>query len=638
MAPVPVTDGAVFLAAVATWAVATAADLLAFRYRATIAAVLPGLALFALAAAIGRAGLRTGPTVTFAVAAAVFLLLQHQALLGHRRAWFASPGRSRDAGVLLAGAGLAAVAIAIGLLAGPGLPGAEAEPLLEYRSLGGDAAPGARQVYETTSPMFSLKADYLRQPRQELFTVRVTPRQRLYYRFAALDRFDGELWTLEAESRDAAAELDGRPPPGTVRQEFAIGAMQGFWVPAAYRPVSISLPGARVIPESGTLLAPQDDVAGLRYVVESALPPSSPDDLSGTPGVPPEDLERYQQLPAGVPEPVASLARGLTEAAPTPFEKAEALERFFTVDGGFTYTLDVPEGHSGDALLDFLSTRAGYCEQFAGTFAVMARSIGLPTRVAIGFTSGTYDPAHDVFRVTNHEAHVWAEVYITNLGWVPFEPTPASDLPGGTPTGSLEPLPEPAGARGDATGARRGAGVLVVSVLGRDDAALGRRLGGRRRSRRRRQRRPAGPRRPRRGVVTRPGSARRRVRGRGHGDQGAAAPAAAPGRRPVGPPRRRLGRGPRPAGRGRVRPRRRPDPAGAGRGRPPRGRPARPAPAGGPRGGLHGGPLRPGPPAPRRGRPGLGAGRRVAGDPGLGGTRPPEVAAAARPGAAAPRR
>jgi hypothetical protein len=59
----------------------------------------------------------------------------------------------------------------------------------------------------------------------------------------------------------------------------------------------------------------------------------------------------------------------------------------------------------------------------------MARSLGLPTRVAVGFTPGTYDTANSLWRVTTREAHAWPEVYLTGLGWTAFEPTPGRVLP-----------------------------------------------------------------------------------------------------------------------------------------------------------------------------------------------------------------
>src|SRR5690606_19777157 len=70
------------------------------------------------------------------------------------------------------------------------------------------------------------------------------------------------------------------------------------------------------------------------------------------------------------------------------------------------------------------------CEQFAGAFAAMARSIGLPARVAVGFTQGETDPAEDgLYVVRGEHAHAWPEVYLAGAGWVAFEPTPGRGMP-----------------------------------------------------------------------------------------------------------------------------------------------------------------------------------------------------------------
>src|SRR5690606_14327556 len=97
------------------------------------------------------------------------------------------------------------------------------------------------------------------------------------------------------------------------------------------------------------------------------------------------------------------------------------------------YSTDIDSGHSTDALVDFLDSRRGYCEQFAGTFAAMARTLGIPARVAVGFTPGDPDPAvADTFVVRGRHAHAWPEVWFPQVGWVPFEPTPGRGMPGAT--------------------------------------------------------------------------------------------------------------------------------------------------------------------------------------------------------------
>jgi hypothetical protein len=126
---------------------------------------------------------------------------------------------------------------------------------------------------------------------------------------------------------------------------------------------------------------------------------------------------------------VRALAEEITAGASTPAEQALALQTHLRQ---FTYSLTVQKGHSESALEDFLfTTRTGYCEQFAGAFAAMARAVGLPARVAVGFTPGEEDPdTPGLYHVRGEYAHAWPEVYIAGAGWVLYEPTPGRGAPG----------------------------------------------------------------------------------------------------------------------------------------------------------------------------------------------------------------
>ena len=104
-----------------------------------------------------------------------------------------------------------------------------------------------------------------------------------------------------------------------------------------------------------------------------------------------------------------------------------ALQDWFRSE--FTYSTDVPDGHGNSAIESFLEDRVGYCEQFAGTFAAMARSLGIPARVAVGFTQGQLQD-DGAYLVLGRNAHAWPEVWFDGYGWVPFEPTPGRGMPG----------------------------------------------------------------------------------------------------------------------------------------------------------------------------------------------------------------
>jgi hypothetical protein len=110
--------------------------------------------------------------------------------------------------------------------------------------------------------------------------------------------------------------------------------------------------------------------------------------------------------------------------AGTPYDQAVALQRFFRTDGRFTYDERVPPASSTDAVWDFLHQRRGYCVQFATAMAIMARTLGIPARIGVGFLPGRIDE-QGTATVTGRYAHAWPELWFNGTGWVRFEPTPA---------------------------------------------------------------------------------------------------------------------------------------------------------------------------------------------------------------------
>jgi hypothetical protein len=139
----------------------------------------------------------------------------------------------------------------------------------------------------------------------------------------------------------------------------------------------------------------------------------------------------------------------------------------------------VPQGHSDQALVDFLFvSKAGFCEQFSSAFAAMARSIGLPTRVAVGFTTGAPDSS-GVFHVTSRDAHAWPEVDFAGIGWVRFEPTPGrfDPTPGnytGTADKSASPtVPTTPGSKTTTASSTPGPSVSLPQNLGEPNLQTG---------------------------------------------------------------------------------------------------------------------------------------------------------------------
>jgi hypothetical protein len=140
------------------------------------------------------------------------------------------------------------------------------------------------------------------------------------------------------------------------------------------------------------------------------------------------DLWPQLKVPGGMSPAIKETAIEVTSQATTAYDKALALQRWFTREGGFTYSTSVKSGADVDYIAEFLDERVGYCEQFAGAMAIMARTLGIPSRVAVGFTQGAKDNT-GMWHVTVRDAHAWPELWFDGVGWARFEPTPRS---GGT--------------------------------------------------------------------------------------------------------------------------------------------------------------------------------------------------------------
>ena len=122
--------------------------------------------------------------------------------------------------------------------------------------------------------------------------------------------------------------------------------------------------------------------------------------------------------------PLYRMARRVAGGARSPYAAAVALESWFRTGGGFSYSQHPPLTKGRPVLVDFVTrTRSGYCQHFAGAMALMLRYLGVPARLAAGFSSGHYENGEWV--VTDHDAHEWVEVWFRGWGWVPFDPTPS---------------------------------------------------------------------------------------------------------------------------------------------------------------------------------------------------------------------
>ena len=163
----------------------------------------------------------------------------------------------------------------------------------------------------------------------------------------------------------------------------------------------------------------------LDYQVDSLVPIVSEEALQTAVNIYPTwGVERYLALPSNVSRRVFDLALEVTRNSPTSFGKASSLEAYLRT---YKYELNLPAPPENRELSDYFlfELQKGYCDYFATAMVVMARSIGIPARIAIGYTRGAFDPNQQLYIVSEDNAHSWVEIYFSEIGWIPFEPTPA---------------------------------------------------------------------------------------------------------------------------------------------------------------------------------------------------------------------
>ena len=135
--------------------------------------------------------------------------------------------------------------------------------------------------------------------------------------------------------------------------------------------------------------------------------------------------DHYLQLPPTAPERVIQLAEELTAGAPTPLDKALAVQRHLR-GPTFTYSQDIDAPPVGaDGVDHFLfETKTGYSDYFASSMVVLLRAAGVPTRMAAGYAPGEYNADLERRIIKDSDSHGWAQVYFPDYGWIDFEPTP----------------------------------------------------------------------------------------------------------------------------------------------------------------------------------------------------------------------
>ena len=300
--------------------------------------------------------------------------------------------------------------------------------------------------------------------KKERTVLRITgPKRGLYWRATTLDQFDSDRW-LDNPIPLSTGLANGRLPndpllptrsldPSTwVKQEVEIGALRDQHIIGAAQPVALEAPqlGGVFHLSGGLVRASSGLERGERYTVYSYAPRPEPADLAGVDAEYPPGLERFFDIGRTRVEPFGTAGRDarvealfdderyvalwpyqelwnqakrLRAGARTPYGAVVAIETWLRSTGGFTYDESPPAPGGLPPLAHFVTEgKSGYCQHFAGAMALMLRFLGIPARVAGGFTSGKRDG--DSWVVTDHDAHAWVEAWFPGYGWLAFDPTP----------------------------------------------------------------------------------------------------------------------------------------------------------------------------------------------------------------------
>lgn len=343
---------------------------------------------------------------------------------------------ARAAGVPATALGIGAIAVVVAVVATPLLP-----PPTARAGSALVAGPGIDASLQL--------GDDLRRPQPiEMLRTRSDAPAAPYLRATTLTRFDGAVWqpdrvrsvTLDSERAFSDVQVDDEIQVDEYTTNVEVVNLASTWLPMSFPAVSVTGLEGRwaAVPYNRTVVSQQGTTQGQTYEIVSTVPRPTLEQIRAREATTGNDRDESLLLPDGMPPVVAETAAEVTAGTTNDYDAAIAMQRWFR-SGEFRYSLSAPveagfDGSGADAVARFLEVRSGYCIHFASAFALMARSLGMPTRIVVGFLPGvaTQDSVDDqvVYSVPSSLLHSWPEVYFEGIGWVGFEPTNSL----GTPT------------------------------------------------------------------------------------------------------------------------------------------------------------------------------------------------------------
>ncbi len=475
--PVPGTHGIVLLTAAGIGVMAVATDLLAVRLRSPAIAGLPLLALYSVPITTNAKQGGVGATVVFCLGISGYLALLAADSRDRLRIWgrLVTVWQNRDQeaaqkpdtrALAASGRRIGLAAISVAILIPQLIPGIGVHGLFSGGASPGGA--GGRERVQLPNPIVQMQQQLQAPSPQTVLTYTTDDADPAsqYLQVYVLN-YDGRsgAWKLVAPGRSVpvghgplqpAPGVTSRTPEVTSRTRitFASG-VSGYGTKLSFLALP-SAPASLLITgdwhqDKPTLMvySTSAPLSGLTYNVTSRAAEPSAGEPAGPASGAAAAVNNYLSLPPTHLPQLTALASQITKGASTPFNKAVALERYFTSGNGFRYSLNVRVPDNTAGLIEFLTkTKRGFCQQFALAMAVLARLVGIPSRIAVGYTAGANE-GNGTWKVTTADAHAWPELYFAGAGWLRFEPTPSGSSGQATavqPDYAILPaLPAPAG-------------------------------------------------------------------------------------------------------------------------------------------------------------------------------------------------
>lgn len=446
--PVPVSPGLACLISLALGGVAAIVYVMTVNLRLPTWACIPVLALYIVPAFVLDGGAPLWAFVIVIIGCLVLLATDQRVAVSM---WGSSVSTNRQAlssdapaGLSMSALRLGALSLVVALCVSLALPGLSDSALNWFNAqhalnaTGNQDTPSSQPI--GLDPLVSLRRDLLNQPNGVMFTYKTNNPTPGYFRTAVLSAYNGETFYplvagtgVAAGTPEAAALLDLYRTQSGWTYNAVDEQLSSPYLPVPENFYDIQTTTNGWVIDPGTMQVSGANTRESSWTVATGTSAPSPATLRAAPNL---AADEQKNLLTGIPPALIDQAKTLTAKSATKYDAALALQQWLR--DTFTYSTDVKSTQSASYLTQFLTDRKGYCEQFAATMALMARAVGVPSRVIVGFTAGTKQ-SDGTWSVSPHQAHAWPELYLGQ--WVRFEPTPRAQVDGSGVTAPSWSLP-----------------------------------------------------------------------------------------------------------------------------------------------------------------------------------------------------